>query len=279
MKAVKKVKSPSRKGSGMRDITTLLIIVLVIVVSSMSMATEKEFTNSIGMKFVLIPAGTFMMGSPAGEFGRRDEENRHEVTISKSFYMQTTAVTQGQWQKVMLSNPSNFKNCGDDCPVESISWYDIQNFIRKLNRQEGTDKYRLPMEAEWEYAARAGTITPFHTGDCLSTDQANYNGEHPLSGCPKGEYRQKTVRVGSFAPNAWGLYDMHANVWEWVQDWYGPYPSSSVIDPTGPSSGSRRVIRGGSWYNYAYYCRSAFRGFNNPDAGVSYVGFRLVRTP
>lgn len=263
----------------MRYITTLLIIVLVIVVSSMAMAAEKEFTNSIGMNFVLIPAGTFMMGSPASEPGRRDEEERHEVTISKSFYMQTTAVTQGQWQKVMGSNPSNFKNCGDDCPVESISWYDIQNFIRKLNRQEGTDKYRLPMEAEWEYAARAGTITPFHTGDCLSADQANYNGEHPLSGCPKGEYRQKTVRVGSFAPNAWGLYDMHANVWEWVQDWHGAYPSGSVIDPAGPSSGSKRVIRGGSWYNYAYYCRSAFRGFNNPDAGVSYVGFRLVRTP
>jgi formylglycine-generating enzyme required for sulfatase activity len=260
---------------------TLISFLLVLFIPDSCLAADgKIFTsNAIGAKFVLIPAGTFMMGSPAGEPGRRDEENRHEVTISKSFYMQTTAVTQGQWQKVMGSNPSNFKDCGDDCPVESISWYDIQNFIRKLNRQEGTDKYRLPMESEWEYAARAGTITPFHTGDCLSTDQANYNGDHPLSGCPKGEYRQKTVRVGSFAPNAWGLYDMHANVWEWVQDWYGAYPSGSVIDPTGPSSGSMRVIRGGSWYNYAYYCRSAFRGFNNPDEGGSYVGFRLVRTP
>jgi len=259
-------------------ITLISFLLVLFIPDSYLAADEKIFTSPIiGAKFVLIPAGTFTMGSPAGEPGRRDDENRHEVTISKSFYMQTTTVTQRQWQKVMGSNPSNFKACGDDCPVENISWNDIQNFIRKLNQQEGTDKYRLPMEAEWEYAARAGTTTPFHTGNCLSTDQANYNGNHPLSGCPKGEYRGKTVRVGSFAPSAWGLFDMHANVWEWVQDWYGAYPSDRVIDPTGPSSGSMRVIRGGSWYNYAYYCRSAFRGFNNPDEGGSYVGFRLVR--
>ena len=183
----------------MRYITTLLIIVLVILVL-MPMAAEKEFINSIGMKFVLIPAGTFTMGSPSNEPSRWSYETQHQVTISRPFHMQTTVVTQGQWKRVMGSNPSHFNNCGDDCPVEQVSWDDVQEFIRKLNRQEGTDKYRLPTEAEWEYAARAGTTTPFYTGNCLSTEQANYNGNYPLSGCPKGENQTKTVRVGAFLP-------------------------------------------------------------------------------
>jgi formylglycine-generating enzyme required for sulfatase activity len=140
----------------MRYITTLLIIVLVIVVSSMTMAAEKNFTNSIGMKFVLIPAGTFTMGSPSSKPDRRNSETQHQVTISRPFYMQTTTVTQGQWKSVMGSNPSGFSSCGDDCPVEQVSWNDVQDFIRKLNQQEGTDKFRLPTEAEWEYAARSG---------------------------------------------------------------------------------------------------------------------------
>ncbi|MGZ6274994.1 MAG: formylglycine-generating enzyme family protein [Syntrophales bacterium] len=263
----------------MRYITTLSIIVLVIVVSSMTMAAEKEFTNSIRMKFVLIPAGTFTMGSPSDEPQRSNDETQHQVTISKPFYMQTTAVTQGQWQKIMGSNPSHFKNCGDDCPVERVSSSDVQDFIGKLNRQEGTDKYRLPTEAEWEYAARAGTTTSFSTGNCLSTDRANYDGDYPLSGCPKGENRQKTVRVASFAANAWGLYDMHGNVRQWCLDWYGDYSSDSVTDPTGPSSGSYRVNRGGSWNYSSNLCRSAYRNNIRPDYMDYGLGFRLVRTP
>ena len=165
----------------------------------------------------------------------------------------------------MGNNPSYFQNCGDDCPVEQVSWNDTQEFIRRLNQKEGGNSYRLPTEAEWEYAARAGTTTPFNTGNCLSTDQANYDGNNPLSGCSKGEYRKTTVRTGAFSPNAWGLYDMHGNVWEWVQDWKGDYPSGSVTDPAGPLSGSCRVYRGGGWDNDARGCRSANRNVITPD--------------
>ena len=164
-----------------------------------------------------------MRGSPENEPDRSRNETQYKIKISKPFYMQTTEVTQGQWKKVMGNNPSGFKDCGDDCPVEQVSWNDAQEFIKKLNQMEGTNKYRLPTEAEWEYAARAGTTTPFYTGNCLSTDQANYNGNYPLTGCPKGQFREKTMRVGSFEPNAWGLYDMYGNVWEWCQDWFDDY--------------------------------------------------------
>jgi formylglycine-generating enzyme required for sulfatase activity len=234
--------------------------------------------NSIGMEFVYIPPGTFTMGSPKDEPGRYNDEIQHEVTISKPFFMQTTEVTQGQWKAVMGNNPSRFKDCGDNCPVESVSWNDIQDFIKKLN-QKGEGTYRLPTEAEWEYAARAGTMTPFAFGKCLSTDQANYNGNYPLEDCPKGQWRQKTVPVGSFDPNAWGLYDMHGNVWEWCQDWYGDYPSSAVTDPTGAENGSVRVLRGGSWSHDARDCRTASRNGSTPDDRSYFGGFRLVRLP
>ena len=217
-----------------------------------------RFTNSLGQAFVYIKPGTFWMGSPSDEPKRDSDETRHKVTLTKGFYLQTTEVTQGQWERVMGSNPSYFKNCGADCPVENVSWEDIQEFIRKLNREEGK-KYRLPTEAEWEYACRAGTETPFSFGKCLSTDQANYDGNYPMPGCGKGAYREKPAPVKSFAPNAWGLYDMHGNVWEWCEDWKGDYPSGAVTDPEGPSNGSVRVLRGGSWSNYAGNCRSANR--------------------
>lgn len=238
----------------------------------------KSFTNSIGMKFVLIPNGSFMMGSPSNEPKRDKDERQHRVTISKSYYMQTTEVTQGQWSKVMGNNPSHFKNCGDNCPVENVSWNDAQQFIRKLNQREGANKYRLPTEAEWEYACRAGTVTPFFFGECLSTDQANYDGNNPMPGCSKGKYRKTPVPVESFSPNAWGLYDMHGNVWEWCQDWYGDYFSGHFTDPTGPSSGKYRVLRGGSWLDFAGYTRSANRGWNGPDERGYFIGFRVART-
>ena len=235
--------------------------------------------NSIDMKFMHIPAGSFTMGSPPDDPSRASDERQHKVTISKPFYLQTTEVTQGQWVRVMGNNPSYFNNCGNDCPVERVSWIDAQEFIRRLNQMEGTDKYRPPTEAEWEYACRAGTTTPFYTGNCVSTDQANYEGNHPMPGCPEGKYRQTVLRVGSFEPNAWGLYDMHGNVWEWCQDWYGEYSRGHVIDPTGPSSGETRVLRGGSWNLFARDLRSANRNGGDQDSRGNVAGFRVAREP
>jgi len=239
-------------------------------------ALPQSITNSLGMTFVLIPSGTFMMGSPEDEPERDDDELLHEVTLTQSFYMQTTQVTQSQWESIMVDNPSRFKDGASNCPVEEISWEDAQAFISKLNKQDGTGKYRLPTEAEWEYACRAGTSGPYHFGNCISTAQANYDGNYPLSNCPKGEFREKTTPVGSFEPNAYGLYDMHGNVREWCQDWFDNYPTSTVTDPKGPVVGKFRVLRGGSWYYSANYCRSAYRNRFEPPGRYSSTGFRLV---
>ncbi|NJL60456.1 MAG: formylglycine-generating enzyme family protein [Desulfobacteraceae bacterium] len=239
-------------------------------------APDSDITNTLNMTFKLIPAGIFMMGSLPDEPGLSPNEvHQHQVTLTNSFYMQITEVTQGQWKAVMDSNPSYFSTCGDNCPVERLSWDDAQSFITKMN-QRGEGAYRLPTEAEWEYAARGGTSTWFAFGNCLSSDQANYDGRCPLPGCASGQYRAKTLPVMSFAPNAFGLYDMHGNVWEWVQDWYSYHTASAVTNPTGPSSGSFRVIRGGGWYNYAQNCRSAERSNNSPGSIYYGVGFRLV---
>jgi formylglycine-generating enzyme required for sulfatase activity len=240
---------------------------------------DKKISNDLGMEFVYIAPATFIMGSPSDEPDRESDERQHRVTLTKGFYMQTTEVTQDQWKAVMGDNPSGFKKCGDNCPVEKVSWDEVQDFIQKLNQKGGGNKYRLPTEAEWEYACRAGTETPFAFGRCLSTDQANYNGNFPLSGCSKGENRKKPLPVASFSPNAWGLYDMHGNVAEWCQDWLGDYPSGNVTDPTGPSSGNDRVRRGGGWTISAPYSRSADRDSNSPHRYFSSIGFRLVRNP
>jgi len=235
--------------------------------------------SGVRMTFVYIPPGEFMMGSPKDEPGRWDDEVQHHVTLTQGFYMQTTPVTQGQWEAVMGDNPSSFKEDGPECPVETVSWEDAQAFIERLNRAEGDDVYRLPTEAEWEYACRAGTTTPFYTGRCLGTDEANYDGDYPLEGCPKGVYREKTTPVGSFPSNPFGLYDMHGNVWEWCRDWHGPYPSEPIVDPTGPDTGSVRVRRGGGWFNYGRHCRSAGRSAFAPADRIRGGGFRLVRRP
>ncbi len=244
---------------------------------SIKAGETRTFTvNGVSFKMVRIPAGEFMMGSPSNEPGRDSDETQHRVRISKDFWMGRTEVTQGLWKAVMGSNPSHFSNCGDDCPVEKVSWNDCQEFIRKLNGMVSGGNFRLPTEAEWEYACRAGTTTPFNTGRCLNGDQANYDGSNPLSGCSKGEYRKRTVKAGSFSPNAWGLFDMHGNVWEWCEDWYGNYPSGSVTDPKGASSGSNRVFRGGSWNLSARNCRSALRGRYDPGYRFYNYGFRLA---
>src|ERR1044071_124918 len=189
----------------------------------------KQLSNRLGMNFVLIPAGSFLMGSPQGEPERDPGERQHRVTLSRSFYLQTTEVTQGQWKAVMAGqNPAGFSQCGDDCPVDALSWDLIQAFLTKINQLDKDRTYRLPTEAEWEYAARAGTTTPFAMGKCLSTQQANINGETPMPGCPAGPFSLGPVKVASYAPNAWGLYDMHGNVWEMTQDWFGPYPEKDA---------------------------------------------------
>ncbi len=235
-------------------------------------------TNSLGMNFVYIQPGTFWMGSPDTEVYRNWDEILHQVTLTDPFYMQTTEVTQGQWASVMGSNPSGFPNCGNSCPVEQVSWDDVQLFINALN-QRGEGTYRLPTEAEWEYCARAGTTTPFNTGVCLSTDQANYDGGYPYSDCSIGIYRGKPIAVGSFTANAWGLYDMHGNVQEWCSDWYGDYPTTTVTNPTGATSGSTRVIRDAGWSGGAEFCRSASRNHFAPWGSGNFHGFRLVREP
>jgi len=232
----------------------------------------------VDMEFVCIQPGTFQMGSPDDESERRSDETLHEVILTKGYYMQTTQVTQKQWCGVMGNNPSYFKKDGDQCPVEKVSWDDVQDFIKKLNQMEGKGVYRLPTEAEWEYACRAGTMTPFYFGKCLYADQANYNGTEPMPGCPKGEYREKTVPVGSLQPNAWGLYDMHGNVQEWCQDRYGNYPEGSVTNPVGPGFGEPRVMRGGGWNYDGRNVRSAYRHGYETGLRWSNHGFRLARS-
>jgi formylglycine-generating enzyme required for sulfatase activity len=239
----------------------------------------ETFTNPLGMKFVLIPPGTFTMGSPPDEPERDSDERQHVVRFTKAFYLQTTEVTQEQWKRVMGNTPCHYTNCGANCPVEMVSWNDVQRFIATLNHMEGTGKYRLPTEAEWEYACRAGTTTAFYTGDCISTNQANYNGRQPLKKCPRGMYRRKPAVIGMFPPNPWGLYLMHGNVWEWCQDWYGDYPSGHVTDPQGPSAADFRVLRGGSWFSPAKELRSAYRGRYDPGLCDDDIGFRLARNP
>ena len=235
-------------------------------------------TNSIGMKFVYIPSGTFTMGSPSDELGRQKYERQHRVTLSRVFYMQTTEVTQGQWKSIMGRNPSHFKRCGDNCPVEKVSWNDCQDFIRSLNQKEGTNKYRLPTEAEWEYACRAGSTTAFANGG-ITELLCGYDPNLDAMGWYCGNSGQKTHPVGQKKPNDWGLYDMHGNLWEWCQDWYEKnYPTGHVTDPKGPSSSSAgRVFRGGGWRYSAGVCRSASRRRGNPDYRHASVGFRVAR--
>jgi len=207
-------------------------------------------TNTIGMKFVYIKPGTFMMGSPTDEPGRVSNETQHQVTLTKGYYMQTTEVTQGQWKAIMDNNPSISSSCGNNCPVENVSWDDVKEFITALNQKERTDMYRLPTEAEWEYAARAGSTSAFANGG-ISKTGCDFDTNLNAMGWYCGNADSKIHPVAKKQANAWGLYDMHGNVWEWCQDWYDSYHTNSVTDPGGPPSGSGRVYRGGSYRGYA----------------------------
>lgn len=233
----------------------------------------KQLTNSIGMKFVHIPPGTFTMGSSGKEKGRGDDEIERKISLTRGFYLGIHTVTQEQWQAVMGENPSNFKGA-KNLPVENVSWDDCQAFCKKLSARENK-RYRLPTEAEWEYACRAGTTTPFHFGATLSTEQANYNGNFVYGAGKIGVNRAKTMPVGSFPANAWGLFDMHGNVWQWCSDWHGGYARTELTDPQGAKTGTNRVLRGGSWGSNPIFCRSANRNFAAPDSRTEFYGCRV----
>jgi len=239
--------------------------------------------SALDLEMIWVEPGTFMMGSRTTEAGRIDDETQHKVTLTQGFYLGKYEVTQEQYEKVMGKNPSRLK--GNKLPVEVISWNDAVAFCEALTKMElqnnygrddysenkittGSWEFNLPTEAQWEYACRAGTVTKYSWGNRISPQHANY-GDRGIN---------KTVEVGSYKANPWGFFDMHGNVWEWTADWWGAYPSSSVIDPRGPNQGSTRVIRGGSWNVTGTYLRSAVRYSHhhyNSYYRNSVIGFRV----
>jgi formylglycine-generating enzyme required for sulfatase activity len=254
----------------------------------------KAITNPIGMEFVRIPAGKFRMGSPSEEPVREaDEGPQREVGISREFYLGVYPVTQAQYERIMGTNPSYF-SAGEEgsdrvqgldtgeFPVEHVTWGDAVEFCRRLSalpeEQAAGRVYELPTEAEWEYACRAGTTAVFNFGGELNGRQANCNGRHPYGGTrTRGPNLERPCVVGMYPPNAWGLHDMHGNVWEWCSDWYSDqyYRYGEDQDPQGPRRGETRVLRGGSWFSPAKDCRAAFRSWSPPSEGHFYAGFRV----
>ena len=258
-------------------LSSLLMIGMILLDRQVFAQSPKEIINSIEIKLVLIPNGTFMMGSPVEEEGRYDNEVQHKVTISRDYYLGVTEVTQGQYEKVMGTNPSKFQKqviLNKDSsmyPVEKVSWEDAVSFCKRLSElpdeKTAGRVYRLPTEAEWEYACRAESETAFHFGGSskLSDDFAWF-----------GNSNKQTHPVGQKKPNAWGLYDMHGNVFEWCGDWFNEYPKGAVSDPTGPKEGVLRVNRGGSWEFGAASGRSATRFFTAPFGRGDWIGFRVA---
>ena len=246
-----------------KEICTIIILLVTTVMFSQTKPT---------ISWVSIPSGTFTMGSPAVEVDRFYNETQHEVSVS-GFKMSTYEVTFEQYDAFCAATnrekPSDQSWGRGKRPVINVSWDDATAFADWMG-------CRLPTEAEWEYACRAGSTTPFNTGTNLTTNQANYDGNFPYNNNAVGIYRSQTTEVGSFPANAWGLYDMHGNVWEWCSDWYGVYPSSSQTNPSGPIEGTRRVLRGGCWGHFASLCRSAIRLDNVPGNRRYLIGFRLV---
>ncbi|MFO0819474.1 MAG: SUMF1/EgtB/PvdO family nonheme iron enzyme [Pirellulales bacterium] len=252
--------------------------------------------NSIGMKLAYIPPGEFQMGSPEDEAERSDRELQHRVRITRGFHLGVYEVTQGEYERVMGANPSHFSLAGDGktevtgvdtsrFPVERVSWEDAVEFCRKLSslpaERAAGRSYRLPTEAEWEYACRAGTTTPFFWGGVLNGDRANCHGNSPYGTAVKGACLQRTTRVGSYAANAWGLHDMHGNVYEWCSDWRDSeyYRTSPAADPAGPSTGSDRCVRGGGFFSAARDVRCAIRYGYFPSYRLDYLGFRVAAVP
>lgn len=254
-----------------------ILVVVAVTFSGCPIPVPGQTRTFDGMEFQWCPPGTFYMGSPLSEEGREPDENLHEVTISRGFWMGTYEVTQAQWVEVMGSNPSYSSNVGDDLPVNLVDWYDVQDFIDALNASHTDATYRLPTEAEWEYACRAGTMPRYYWGyDRYYTEIDKY--------CWYGASSGSMLRpVGGKRPNNWGLHDMSGSVLEWCQDWFGEYPTTPQTDPQGAESEFRKIIRGGSYLEPPIYCRSAGRYVAPPDDSdfslIPYImmGFRLVR--
>ncbi len=251
---------------------------------SLSGCSQEAAPNSLvgwtepvtGMEFVLVRAGSFQMGSPLEESQREPQELPHRVTITRDFYLGRYEVTQGEWRRVMIDNPSRFPECGEDCPVETVSRLRVEEFLSRLAAATG-ERLRLPTEAEWEYSCRAGTDTAFGLGDAISSELANFDGRTPYPGATLGPFAAATTRVGSFPANPWGLHDMNGNVWEWSADQHCPYPEAPVEDPVGACGADLVVIRGGSWYYGPDSARCGLRYTHRPvDDGPS-LGFRVVR--
>jgi formylglycine-generating enzyme required for sulfatase activity len=245
-------------------------------------AAEQTYRNSLGMTFAFVPAGTFLMGSPPGEDHHEKSEVLHEVTISKPFFMQTTEVTLQQWRAVMGKRFLFGRRKGkDDSPVVKVSWHDCIRFIKKLNaKNEGA--YRLPTEAEWEYACKARSSGAYGWGGSIDCSLAMYGNNRGKSRqCvdyvkSRGLEADGPAPVASYEPNAWGLYDLHGNVWEWCQDWHSDLTSEPAMDPRGPDSGANKVRRGGSWFGPGHRCRCANRAYGHPASRFATTGFRLV---
>jgi len=276
-------KIPSKMEKKLEKLLSLFfsVVLATIFIPASTPASEKGFRNSLGMEFVRIPAGTFIMGSPKDEPHRQKSEVQHPVTISRPFYIQTTEVTLKQWWAVMGKRFFFQRKGPDDMPVSRVSWYDCMKYIKKLNaKKEGI--YRLPTEAEWEYACRAGTSTAYSWGDRMDCARAMYsNNSKKSNDCvahviSMGLATDRPAPVKSYSPNAWGLYDMHGNVWEWCLNWHGDYPARAVTDPLGPDSGTVKIRRGGSWYGGGHVCRSANRNLGHPASRYRTTGFRLV---
>jgi formylglycine-generating enzyme required for sulfatase activity len=244
----------------------------VIINTENDTKAKDSSINKPIIEFVDIPGGTFLMGSPAIEPGRQDDEIQHEVTLS-AFKMSKYPVTYEQYD-IFCEATGRKKPWGFDrgnMPVSQVTWYDAKAFAEWMG-------CRLPTEAEWEYAARANTTTPFYTGDCITSEQANFNGKEPYTNCEKSENKGKPLPVGSFPPNAFGLYDMHGNIWQWCSDWYGEYNIIDKLNPKGPKTGTHKVDRGGGWYDPAWRCRSAYRaGGDPPENRGSGISFRIVK--
>jgi uncharacterized protein (TIGR02996 family) len=248
-------------------------------------------TNSVGMRLALVPAGTFQMGSADEDSSAwTSEQPRHRVRLSRPFYLGIFPVTQAEYRRVMGHNPSCFASTGENraavarrrtttFPVENVSWEDGGAFCAALSQlpqeRDAGRTYRLPTEAEWEYACRAGAASRYHFGETITSQLANYDGRQPFGGAAKGPNLGRTSAAGSYAPNAWGLYDMHGNVWEWCADWWDGhyYEVAPEVDPPGPQHGHNRVLRGGSWKNDGFYLRSAHRGWSTRD---NRIGFRVL---
>jgi uncharacterized protein (TIGR02996 family) len=231
------------------------------------------------MELVFVLPGRFLMGSPPNEAHRKDEEGpMHLVHLTRGFWLGSHLVTEGQWHSLLGTQPRRgFR--GRLLPVSDVSWIDCQEFLDAMARQHARP-FRLPSEAEWEYACRALTTTPFSHGHSLSSHQANFDGRHPYVNAPVGPWLSATTPIGTYRPNGFGLCDMHGNLWEWCSDWFdeGYYRSSAAEDPPGPSERRGRVLRGGSWYSYGMMCRCANRERNAPEVGTDNYGFRVAMT-